>query len=105
MHTADLDDEQALIESQANSRQEIDISNHLNNFRTTTAPTTTTTTTQAATASKAKNCRGLIQKRAHTLDDFMEGNPVFLCYHVSELIITCLNRIASARILKEIHIK
>lgn len=71
------DDEQALIESQANSRLEIDISksiNHLNNIRTTTAPTTTTTTTQAATASKAKNCRGLIQKRAHTLDDFMEGN-------------------------------
>lgn len=23
---------------------------------------------------KAKNCRGLIQKRAHTLDDFMTGN-------------------------------
>lgn len=22
---------------------------------------------------KAKNCRGLIQKRAHTLDDFMTG--------------------------------
>ncbi|XP_055319905.1 potassium voltage-gated channel subfamily H member 6 isoform X4 [Sitodiplosis mosellana] len=36
-------------------------------------PTTTTTTTRGATASKAKNCRGLIQKRAHTLDDFMEG--------------------------------
>lgn len=76
-YTADSDGEQALIESQANSRQEFDISksiNQLNNLRTTTAPTTTTTTTQAATASKAKNCRGLIQKRAHTLDDFMEGN-------------------------------
>lgn len=43
------------------------------NARTTTIPTTTTTITLAAT-SKTKNCRGLIQKRAHTLDDFMEGN-------------------------------
>ncbi len=35
--------------------------------------------------SKAKNCRGLIQKRAHTLDDFMTGklmqklNFKFIC--------------------------
>lgn len=43
------------------------------NARTTTIPSTTTTITLAAT-SKTKNCRGLIQKRAHTLDDFMEGN-------------------------------
>lgn len=43
-------------------------------LRITAAPTTATTTTQAATTSKAKNCRGLIQKRAHTIDDFMEGN-------------------------------
>lgn len=90
------DDEQALIESQANSRLEIDISksiNHLNNIRTTTAPTTTTTTTQAATASKAKNCRGLIQKRAHTLDDFMEGNQAIrydLCDQMSSTNVTGL---------------
>lgn len=72
LHTADLDSDQSSIESQANSRHELDMTN-LNNVRTTTAPTTTTTTTQAATASKVKNCRSLIQKRAHTLDDFMEG--------------------------------
>lgn len=74
-----MDEEQALIESHANSRHEIAMSksiSHLNNLRTTTATTTTTTTTQAATSTKAKNCRGLIQKRAHTLDDFMEGNPI-----------------------------
>lgn len=59
---ADLDGEQALIEPQINSRQE--------------NPTTTSTTTQAVTTSNAKNCRSLIQKRAHTLDDFMEGNVV-----------------------------
>lgn len=73
-HTADLDEDQSLIESQVNSRNDLDIPNsHINNVRTSTVPTTTTTTTQAATATNAKNCRGLIQKRAHTLDDFMEG--------------------------------
>lgn len=63
-----IDEEQALIQSQAINNE------HLTNAnaRTTTVPTTTTTTTLAA--SKTKNCRGLIQKRAHTLDDFMEGN-------------------------------
>lgn len=71
----DSDEEQALIESLANDRNEIDLNyENINNVRTTTVPTTTTTTTQAATTSKTKNCRGLIQKRAHTLDDFMEGN-------------------------------
>lgn len=76
---ADLDEEQALIEAQANVRQEIDVTksiDRLNNLRTTTAPTTTTA--QAATTSKAKNCRALIQKRAHTLDDFMEGKRMWI---------------------------
>lgn len=69
-----MDEENALIESLANSQHDINTNSQLNNLRTATVPTTTTTTTQAATTSKAKNCRGLIQKRAHTLDDFMEGN-------------------------------
>lgn len=70
---ADVDEDQAFSDSQANSQHEFDHS-HFNNFRTITVPTTTTTTTtQAATTTKTKNCRGLIQKRAHTLDDFMEG--------------------------------
>lgn len=72
MSAADVDEDQALSDSQANSQHEFDHS-HFNNFRTITVPTTTTTTTQAATTTKTKNCRGLIQKRAHTLDDFMEG--------------------------------
>lgn len=73
--TADLDEENALIESIANNQHDIDMNNsNLHMLRITAAPTTATTTTQAATTSKAKNCRGLIQKRAHTIDDFMEGN-------------------------------
>lgn len=72
--TVNSDEELALIESLANDRNEIETNiENINNVRTTTVPTTTTTTTQAATTSKSKNCRGLIQKRAHTLDDFMEG--------------------------------
>lgn len=67
-----MDEDQTLSDSQANSQHEFENS-HFNNFRTITVPTTTTTTTQAATTTKTKNCRGLIQKRAHTLDDFMEG--------------------------------
>lgn len=73
--TADLDGESSLIESLAYNQQDIDKNNsNLNNLQTTTV---TTTTTQAATTSKVKNCRSLIQKRAHTLDDFMEGNRHF----------------------------
>lgn len=75
MSAADVDEDQALSDSQANSQHEFDHS-HFNNFRTITVPTTTTTTTQAATTTKTKNCRGLIQKRAHTLDDFMEGKRI-----------------------------
>lgn len=36
-------------------------------------PTISPVATHTQNASKSKNCRGLIQKRAHTLDDFMEG--------------------------------
>lgn len=72
MSAADVDEDQAFSDSQANSQHEFDHC-HFHNFRTITVPTTTTTTTQAATTTKTKNCRGLIQKRAHTLDDFMEG--------------------------------
>lgn len=60
-------EEQALTDIQTKPND------YMSNARTTTVPTITTTTTLAAT-SKTRNCRGLIQKRAHTLDDFMEGN-------------------------------
>lgn len=48
------------------------------NARTASIPTATTTTTREAATSKSKNCRGLIQKRAHTLDDFMEGKQILV---------------------------
>lgn len=30
---------------------------------------------ESSNANARKNCRNLIQKRAHTIDDFMTGNP------------------------------
>lgn len=75
IYVVDSDEDQALIASKRNIRNIFDL-NVEHNIRTTTLPTTTTTTTQAVTASKMKNCRPLIEKRAHTLDDFMEGNSL-----------------------------
>lgn len=66
---ADVNEDQSLSDSSANSRYDF-YNSHLNNIQTITVPTTTT---QAATETQTKNCRGPIQKRAHTLDDFMEG--------------------------------
>lgn len=66
-----LDEEEALLQSHASNNDAYNLK--YPNARITTQPTTITTTTQAAT-SNTRNSRGLIQKRAHTLDDFMEGN-------------------------------
>lgn len=71
--TVDSDDDLAYVASKALDRPEFD-ANIEHTARTTTRPTTTTTTTLAASTLNVKNCRRLIEKRAHTLDDFMEGN-------------------------------
>lgn len=68
----DSDDDQPYLASIALDRTEFDV-NIEHTAQSITRPTTTTTTTLATSTLKLKNCRRLIEKRAHTLDDFMEG--------------------------------
>lgn len=68
----DSDDGQPYVASIALDRTEFDV-NIEHTAQSITRPTTTTTTTLATSTLKLRNCRRLIEKRAHTLDDFMEG--------------------------------